>query len=74
MLWFIWQCRGALPLVKIWSNEFVNNSAMELGLVVSASLPRPKKMSYGNQDQFLSPRARTPRILRKIVAVMRVTF
>ena len=21
---FIWECRGALPLVEIWSNEFVN--------------------------------------------------
>ena len=24
VLWFIWECRGALPLVEIWSHEFVN--------------------------------------------------
>ena len=22
---FIWECGGALPLVEIWSHEFVNN-------------------------------------------------
>lgn len=65
-------------LKPVWSGQYTDAIiSMEtgstcyfigLGLVVGASSSRSKKISYGTQDQFLSPRARTPRILRKVVA------
>ena len=39
VLWFIWEYRGALPFVEIWSHEFVNK-LVEWEALITGNSPR----------------------------------